>query len=181
VEGGLGLTNQDAGSIIGAWGAAAFFIASIVGGLVLGKIVLSRKTLMMFAATLVVPNLAFLWLARTMPAPGDYWLITAVICIGQLGYGFGAVAHMYYMMRQIAPGEYQTAFYAFASGAMGLCNFSAGFVSGHIVKTIGFQSHYTLALACVGAGILAAWSAPFVHSMKHEPEPAPTGAGPAGA
>ncbi len=182
LKGGLGLSNQDAGSISGVWGAGAFLLASVIGGLVLGKIVLTRKTLLMFVATLVIPNLAFLWLARSMPEASDYWLITAVVCIAQFGFGFGAVAHMYYMMRQIAPGEYQTAFYAFATGAMGLCNFSAGFVSGHIVKAVGFQSHYTLALFCVGAGLLAAWFAPFVHSMKHdEPEAAPTAAAVEGA
>jgi PAT family beta-lactamase induction signal transducer AmpG len=180
VEGGLGLSNQDAGTISGGWGAGAFLIASVVGGLVLGKVVLSRKTLMLFIATLIIPNLTFVWLASSQPDPSSYWFITAIYCIGQLGYGFGAVAHMYYMMRQIAPGDYQTAHYAFATGTMGLCNFSAGFISGHIEKAIGFQSYYTVALFCVGTGLLAAWFAPFVHKTSDEAkaasaEPAPAG------
>jgi MFS transporter, PAT family, beta-lactamase induction signal transducer AmpG len=172
-EGGLGLTNQDAGSISGVWGSAAFLAASVIGGLVLSKITLNRKTLMLFVSCFIIPNLAFVWLARSQPEATSYWSITAIYCVAMFAFGFGAVAHMYYMMRQIAPGEYQTAFYAFATGAMGLCNFSAGFVSGKLAKLLGFQSFYTLALCCVIANILSAAMAPFVHSMTGETKPAP--------
>jgi PAT family beta-lactamase induction signal transducer AmpG len=169
-NGGLGLSNQDAGTISGGWGSAAFLGASVIGGLALAKLNLNRKTLMLFISALVIPNLAFVWLARSQPEVSNYWYITAIYCVAMFAYGFGAVAHMYYMMRQIAPGPYQTAHYAFATGAMGLCNFSAGFVSGKIAKALGFQSFYLLILFCVIPGILAAAFAPFVHSMKGESE-----------
>ncbi|MBN2577247.1 MAG: MFS transporter [Deltaproteobacteria bacterium] len=177
-EGGLGLDNKAAGAISGGWGSASFLAASVLGGLVLAKVTLCRKTLMLFVSALLIPNLAFVWLARSMPDASSYWLITGIYCVAMFAYGFGAVAHMYYMMRQIAPGDYQTAHYAFATGAMGLCNFSAGFISGKIEQAVGFQSYYGIALVCVLTGLLAAWFAPFVHKMddgsnEKPAEPAP--------
>jgi PAT family beta-lactamase induction signal transducer AmpG len=86
-------------------------------------------------------------------------------------YGFGAVAHMYYMMKQISPGPYQTAHYAFATGTMGLCNFSAGFFSGKLADALGYPTFFTVVLFCAIPGLLAAWFAPFVHSMDVEPKP----------
>ena len=66
-EGGLGLTNQAAGQISGGWGSVSFLAASVVGGLVLAKVGLSRKTLMFFVGSLVIPNLAFMCLGRSQP------------------------------------------------------------------------------------------------------------------
>jgi PAT family beta-lactamase induction signal transducer AmpG len=166
-KGGLGLEN-DTVAKIGVWGTGAFLGASVIGGLALSKVVLSRKTLTMFVGMLVIPNLAFLYLATSQPAATNFWGITLVYCIAMFAYGFGAVAHMYYMMKQIAPGDYQTAHYAFATGTMGLCNFLTGFVSGKIEEAVGYQTFFTIALVCAVPGLLAAWFAPFVHSMKEE-------------
>ena len=175
-EGGLGMTNEAAGAIVGTWGSAAFLAASVLGGITLAKIRLNRWTLLLFCALINVPNLTFYWLSASLPSPDHFWLITAIICLEKFGYGFGAVAHMYYMMRQIAPGPYKTAHYAFATGTMGLCNFSAGFFSGKLADALGFQTFFTVVLFCAIPGLLAAWFAPFVHSMKEEPKPAPADA-----
>jgi PAT family beta-lactamase induction signal transducer AmpG len=75
---------------------------------------------------------------------------------------------MYYMMRQIAPGPYKTAHYAFATGTMGLCNFSTGFVSGTVQEAVGYQTFFLIVLVCAIPGLLAAWYAPFPHSMTDE-------------
>jgi PAT family beta-lactamase induction signal transducer AmpG len=167
-EGGLGLTNQAAGTISGVWGSASFLVASVVGGLVLAKVGLSRKTLMFFVGSLVIPNLAFIYLSSSPPDAGSVWLITVVWCVAMFAYGFGAVAHMYYMMKQISPGDFQTAHYAFATGTMGLCNFSAGFFSGKLADALGFQTFFLVVLFCAIPGLLAAWFAPFVHKMNDE-------------
>lgn len=168
-EGGLGMTNEAAGAIVGTWGSAAFLAASVLGGITLAKINLNRWTLLLFCALINVPNLTFYWLAASLPAADSFWLITAIICIEKFGYGFGAVAHMYYMMRQIAPGPYKTAHYAFATGTMGLTNFSCGFISGKLQEMVGYQSFFLIVLICAIPGLLAAYFAPFVHSMKDEP------------
>jgi PAT family beta-lactamase induction signal transducer AmpG len=169
-EGGLGLTNQVAGQISGVWGSASFLVASVVGGLVLAKVGLSRKTLMFFVGSLVIPNLAFVYLASSSPDANSVWLITLVWCVAMFAYGFGAVAHMFYMMKQISPGDFQTAHYAFATGTMGLCNFSAGFFSGKLADALGFQTFFVVVLFCAIPGLLAAWFAPFVHKMNDEPK-----------
>jgi MFS transporter, PAT family, beta-lactamase induction signal transducer AmpG len=168
-KGGLGLTNMEAAAISGTWGAASFLAASVVGGLVLAKIGLSRNTLMLFVGVLIVPNLAFLWLAASPPEEGNFWAVAGIYCVAMFAYGFGAVAHMYYMMKQIAPGDYQTAHYAFATGTMGLCNFLTGFASGKIEEALGYRTFFAIVLCCAIPGLLAAWFAPFVHSMKDEP------------
>ena len=175
-EGGLGLTNEAAGAIVGGWGSVAFLVASVLGGLTLAKIGLNRRTLVLFCALINVPNLTFFWLATSLPSPDKFWLITTIICIEKFGYGFGAVAHMYYMMRQIAPGPFKTAHYAFATGTMGLCNFLTGFVSGKIEEAVGYQTFFLIVLVCATPGLLAAFFAPFVHSMHDDPpeaEPKP--------
>jgi PAT family beta-lactamase induction signal transducer AmpG len=173
-EGGLGLTNQAAGQISGAWGSASFLVASVVGGLVLAKVGLSRKTLMFFVGSLVIPNLAFVYLSSARP--DDFLVVTVVWCVAMFAYGFGAVAHMYYMMKQISPGDFQTAHYAFATGTMGLCNFTAGFFSGKLADALGYQTFFTVVLFCAIPGLLAAWFAPFVHSMSTEAAPKPAAA-----
>jgi len=180
-EGGLGLSNQAAGQISGIWGSASFLAASVVGGLVLAKVGLSRKTLMLFVGSLVIPNLAFMYLGRTQPGPEDFWIITAVYCVAMFTYGFGAVAHMYYMMKQISPGDFQTAHYAFATGTMGLCNFSAGFFSGKLADALGYQTFFTVVLFCAIPGLLAAWFAPFVHKMNDGSDKPASGEAPASA
>jgi PAT family beta-lactamase induction signal transducer AmpG len=171
-KGGLGLSNMDAAAISGTWGAASFLAASVVGGLVLAKIGLSRKTLMLFVGVLIIPNVAFLYLASSPPEAGNFWAVAAIYCVAMFAYGFGAVAHMYYMMKQISPGDFQTAHYAFATGTMGLCNFLTGFFSGKIQEALGYQSFFTVVLFLTIPGLLAAWFAPFVHSMSNEPKEA---------
>lgn len=172
-EGGLGLSNEAAGAIIGGWGSAAFLAASVLGGITLAKIGLTRWTLLLFCALINVPNVTFFWLSSSLPSPDSFWLITTIICLEKFGYGFGAVAHMYYMMRQIAPGPFRTAHYAFATGTMGLCNFLTGFFSGQIQEAVGYQTFFLIVLVCAVPGLMAAWFAPFVHSMKDEPEANP--------
>ena len=122
----------------------------MVGGLVLAKVGLSRKTLMFFVGSLLIPNLAFVYLGRSQP--DAFLLITVVWCVAMFAYGFGAVAHMYYMMKQISPGPYQTAHYAFATGTMGLCNFSAGFFSGKLADALGYPTFFTVVLFCAIPG-----------------------------
>ena len=159
------MNNQAASKIIG-WGTFSFLAASVVGGLVLARIGLSRKTLMLFVGTLVIPNLAFMYLGRTQPDASHLFLITAVWSLAMFTYGFGAVAHMFYMMKQISPGQYQTAYYAFATGTMGLCNFAAGFFSGRLADALGYPIFFTVVVFCAIPSLLAAWFAPFVHSMS---------------
>ena len=73
--------------------------------------------------------MTFLYLSQSMTTRAPY-VITAVVTLEKLGWGFGAVGHMIYMMQQIAPGPYKTAHYTFATAFMGLCMMLTGMVSG---------------------------------------------------
>jgi PAT family beta-lactamase induction signal transducer AmpG len=171
-EGGLGLSNTAAGSIVGVYGSVAFLTASVAGGLFVAKVGLNRWTLLLLCALINVPNLTFFWLAHSLPSPDQFWLITIIVCIEKFGYGFGAVGHMLYMMQQLAPGPYKTAHYAFATGTMGLCNVSTGFVSGQVQEAVGYESFFLIVLACAIPGLLAVAFAPFIHDTSKEEESA---------
>ena len=87
-----------------------------------------------------------------------------------LGYGFGSVGHMLYMMQQMAPGPYKTAHYAFATGVMGLCMMSTGMVSGVLQQAVGYQGFFLLVLAASVLPLVVAWNAPFpVDDEREEP------------
>jgi PAT family beta-lactamase induction signal transducer AmpG len=165
-EGGLGLTNEAAGAIIGGYGSVAFLAASVLGGLFVAKVGMNRWSLVLLCTLINVPNITFFWLSYAQPEPTAFWIITIVICIEKFGYGFGAVGHMLYMMQQIAPGPYKTAHYAFATGVMGLTNVSAGFVSGQIQEITGYVNFFIIVLVCAIPGILAAATAPFIHDPE---------------
>jgi PAT family beta-lactamase induction signal transducer AmpG len=87
--------------------------------------------------------------------------IAAAVMIEKLGYGFGSVGHMLYMMQQVAPGPYRTAHYAFATGIMGLCMMSTGMVSGALQEAVGYQSFFVIVIAVSALPLLFAWKAPF--------------------
>ena len=93
------------------------------------------------------------------------WIIGTIVFIEKLGWGFGAVGHMIYMMQQIAPGPYKTAHYAFATGlGLSLCMTLTGMVSGYIQTAVGYQMFFIIVLVAAIPSILATVFAPFHHS-----------------
>lgn len=157
---GLGLSNQTFGNIYGTFGSGAFIVGSLVGGWIVSKAGL-KKTLLLLCLCLNVPNVTFLILSQTMPT--DTVIITAIVTIEKLGWGIGAVGHMIYMMQQIAPGEYRTAHYTFATALMGACMTITGAVSGYIQKAVGYQWFFVIVLIATIPSLLATILAPFHH------------------
>lgn len=176
--GGLGLSNQVLGNIIGTFGTAGFLVGSLLGGFFVAKTGLKR-VLFFLCLCINIPNLTFVYLSQTMPTSST--LVTAVVTLEKFGYGFGAVGHMLYMMQQIAPGPYKTAHYAFATGFMGLCMMSTGMASGFIQAAVGYQWFFIIVMLCAIPSLLATWFAPFHQSETEgggddEPEPSEDGA-----
>jgi PAT family beta-lactamase induction signal transducer AmpG len=159
--GGLGLTNEQAGDVVGIYGFVAFIIGTALGGLLVAKTGLNRKMLLILCLCINIPNLTFVWLSQSLPQ--SYALIAFIVSVEKFGYGFGAVAHMLYMMQQIAPGPYKTAHYAFATGAMGLCNVTMALISGTLQTLVGYQWFFILVLIFAIPSLLAVWFAPFLH------------------
>jgi len=179
-EGGLGLSNQALGDINGTFGTGAFIVGSLLGGLFVASRGL-RQSRMLLVLALNIPNATFLYLSQSMTS--NLYVITAIVTLEKLGWGFGAVGHMLYMMQQIAPGPYKTAHYTFATALMGLCMMTTGAVSGFIQEAVGYQTFFVIVLVAAIPSILATLFAPYPHAdgtmrevKKAEAEPKPIGA-----
>jgi PAT family beta-lactamase induction signal transducer AmpG len=157
-RGGLGLSNQLLGDINGTFGTGAFILGSLLGGLYVSRRGL-RRSLLVLCLCLNVPNLTFLFLSRALPTSTP--LITAVVTLEKLGWGFGAVGHMIYMMQQIAPGPFKTAHYTFATAFMGMCMLVTGMVSGVLQQAVGYGWFFVLVLAAAVPSLLVTVLAPF--------------------
>jgi len=165
-NGGLGLQNTDLAKFNGI-GIVIFIIGSLVGGWFVGRRGL-KKSLLLLALAMNVPNVTMLYLGWVRPE--SFWVIGIIICIEKLGWGFGAVGHMIYMMQQIAPGPYKTAHYAFATGlGLSLCMTVMGILSGYLQTQVGYQTYFLIVLGAAIPSILFSVLAPFHHSGG-EPE-----------
>jgi PAT family beta-lactamase induction signal transducer AmpG len=156
--GGLGLDNVSLGNINGSYGTIAFIVGALLGGFFAARRGL-RGSLFILALALNVPHLTYLYLSQARPE--SLTAIAAAVTIEKLGYGFGSVGHMLYMMQQMAPGPYKTAHYAFATGVMGLCMMSTGMASGSLQAALGYQGFFVLVLAASVVPIAVVWNAPF--------------------
>jgi PAT family beta-lactamase induction signal transducer AmpG len=160
-HGGLGLDNSKLGLLNGI-ATAAFIGGSVLGGWFVSKRGLKRS-LLILCLCLNVPNVTFLYLGATRPEA--IWLVGLVFVIEKLGWGFGAVGHMIYMMQQIAPGPYKTAHYSIATGVgLSACMFLTGLMSGYIQHAVGYQLFFVIVLVAAAPSILFTLIAPFHHS-----------------
>jgi MFS transporter, PAT family, beta-lactamase induction signal transducer AmpG len=157
-EGGLGLTNQVLGHINGTFGTLGFMFGALLGGMLAAKLTLKRS-IVYLALAMNVPHVCYLILASSS-AP-SHSIVTTLVTIEKFGYGFGSVAHILYMMQQIAPGKYRTAHYAFATSFMGLGMMVPSMMSGAIQKALGYQHFFLFCLAASIPSVIAAWLAPF--------------------
>lgn len=161
-SGGLGLNNTTLGWMNGIIGTCALILGSLLGGWFVSRRGLKRSLLFLCLA-LNVPNVTFLYLGWMQPT--SLWLIGTIFFLEKLGWGFGAVGHMIYMMQQIAPGPYKTAHYAFATGlGLSLCMTLTGWVSGYLQMAVGYQTYFVIALLAAVPSILFTVLAPFHHA-----------------
>ena len=134
--GGLGLNNEVLGQINGIFGTGAFMVGSILGGLIVARYGL-RKTLFWLCLSMNVPNVVFVYLSFTQDS--TYAVVATLVTIDKLFWGIGAVGLIVYMMQQVSPGPFRTAYYTFASAIMGLNMMATGLVSGWLAAAVGLQ------------------------------------------
>ena len=170
-KGGLGLSNTDFGYINGTVGTGGFLLGAFLGGLFVSKVGLKRSLLLLCAA-MNVPNATYIYLA--VARPESIYIIGGVVTLEKFFFGFGSVAHMLYMMQQLAPGKYRTAHYAFGTGLMGLCITLTGYIGGAtfpaFYEAAGNTYVYYFIFVMV-ATIPSFWisaKAPFIHSEGAE-------------
>lgn len=161
--GGLGMLNSTLGNINGSVGTIAYITGTLVGGMLAAKYGL-RRVFVPLAFALNVPHITYFYLSQSLPT--DLVLITVVVAIEKLGYGFGSVGLILYMMQQLAPGRFRTAHYAFATGIMALCMMLTGMISGSIQQAMGHKWFFAFVLAMSVPPIFIAMWAPF----RQEPE-----------
>jgi len=152
-QGGIGLSTAQFGTIYGTFGTAAFILGSILGGYFTAWLGLKRALLPLILV-MNLPMLTYFYLSTAMPT--SHALITAAMTLEMFGYGFGFVGVILLMMQEIAPGNYQTAHYAFANSLMNLGLVLPGAISGVIQMKIGYQHFFLWVLiSAIPAMILA--------------------------
>ena len=152
-QGGIGLTTAQFGTIYGTFGTAAFILGSILGGYFAAWLGLKRALLPLILV-MNLPMLTYFYLSTEQPT--SHVLIATAMSLEMFGYGFGFVGVMLLMMQEIAPGNYQTAHYAFANSLMNLGLIVPGAVSGLIQTKIGYRHFFLWVLiSAIPAMILA--------------------------
>ena len=136
--GGLNLTTSEYGFIYGTLGVAMLTIGGIIGGFFIAKHGLKFWILWM-ALAMKLPDLAYVYMAHTQPT--NLTLISILVAIEQLGYGFGFTAYLLYMM-MISEGENKTTHYAICTGIMALGMMIPGMFSGAIQESFGYVSFF---------------------------------------
>lgn len=157
-DGGLGMSTSQIGLVYGVFGAAAFVIGSLLGGYFIAARGLKRS-LFTLACFFNIPFAVYAVLAITQPT--DINIIAIAVIFEYFGYGFGFVGLILFMMQQIAPGKYQTAHYAFASGIMNLGFMIPSMLSGFFSDLLGYKLFFIWVLAATIPSLLAARFVPF--------------------
>lgn len=137
--GGLALSLQKVGAIYGLFGTAAFLLGSVLAGYFIAHLGLKRA-LPWLILILNLPMLAYWYLSVTLPV--NPVIITTAMSLEMFGYGFGFVGVLLLMMQEIAPGNYQTAHYAFANSLMNLGVILPGAASGWIQTKLGYTHFF---------------------------------------
>ncbi len=150
--GGLGLTTQQVGLVYGTVGVAALTVGGILGGWIISVYGLKRLLWPMILA-MNLPNVVFVSLAVAQPT--DVAVISGLLAVEQLGYGFGFAAYLLFMI-MTARGENQTAHYAICTGFMALGMMLPGMAAGWIQDQIGYVNFFWWVLAATIPSFTAA-------------------------
>lgn len=160
-NGGLGLDVKDIGLIYGTYGAAAFIVGSVLAGYYISSFGL-RKVLFSLCCSFNIPFVVYWLLALYQPS--SLLTIGAAVVFEYLGYGFGFVGLMLFMMQQVARGPHQMAHYAFASGIMNLGVMIPGMMSGWLSDVLGYHDFFIWVLVATIPAFLVTWLVPFTYA-----------------
>lgn len=150
--GGIGLTTSEIGLVYGTIGVICLTLGGIIGGIVIAKQGLKFWLWPMIIA-INLPDLVYVFLAFTQTT--NLWLVSLMVGIEQLGYGFGFTAYMLYLI-YISDGEYKTSHYAIATGFMALGMMIPGMWSGWLQELIGYKHFFIwICIATIPGFIMA--------------------------
>jgi PAT family beta-lactamase induction signal transducer AmpG len=164
--GGLGLSLQQKGAIDGTISTLAVIVFGILGGAFIAKRGL-RRSLFWMAIAINVPHVCYVVLSQ-LAASHHVSLFTVglLVTLEKVGYGFGFVANMLYMMQQIAPGKYPMTHYAFCTALMNLVLVPTQMASGPLAELLGYKTFFLFVMLASIPSLIAAWFAPFPHQDR---------------
>ncbi|HVU17963.1 MAG TPA: MFS transporter [Candidatus Didemnitutus sp.] len=136
--GGLAFNNQAIGNLYQTLGTVGFIGGTLLGGFFVAKFTL-RRSFLWLALALNVPHLTYYLLSILQPQ--SIGLVGVIVTIEKIGFGFGSVGHMLYMMQQMAPGKFKMSHYAFATGVMAGTKWFTGTISGFLFGAVNQNYH----------------------------------------
>jgi PAT family beta-lactamase induction signal transducer AmpG len=160
----LGIGLGEYAVINGTFGALASFVGTFIGGLLIARNGL-RPWFWLFIAAQNVPNLAYAGLAAS--GLGDPWLVAFVVCIEELGSGFGTAVLMIYLMR-LCMKEHKATHFAVLTALMSLSFTLAGSLSGFIADALGYGQYFAFTFAATLPMTVLAFFAPGLRD--HSPQ-----------
>ncbi len=166
-DGGLGLTTEQVGLVYGTFGTIAFVLGSVLAGYFIAKRGL-KKALIYLVASFNIPFIVYAVLAINQPQ--ELYYVAAAVVFEYLGYGFGFVGLMLFMMQQVAPGKYKMAHYAFATGIMNLGFMIPSMMSGYFSDLLGYKTFFMWVLLAAVPVFIAAKFLPFARPDNKEQE-----------
>lgn len=137
--GGLGLSTGEVGAVYGTVGTIAFLAGSVAGGYFTSWLGL-RRAMPWLILAMNLPNAVFCYLS--MAQPESLGVIATALGLEMLGYGFGFVGIILFIMQVIASGPYQTAHYALGTGFMQLGFVLSKVISGDIQQALGYRHFF---------------------------------------
>jgi PAT family beta-lactamase induction signal transducer AmpG len=165
-KGGLGLSNEDFGLLVGIFGTVAFILGSIVGGHVVSKTNLNRRILIFLCSVFNLPFIAYALLAIFQPE--SKWLIGVAISLEHFGYGFGFVGLILFIMQYIAPGPYKMAHYAFGSAVANAGYLISSSFSGELSDRLGYHNFFIWVMFAAIPAFIVTWIVPLIKAEEEK-------------
>ncbi|WP_456104529.1 MFS transporter [Prevotella sp.] len=145
-KGGLDLSEIEYGAVNGVVGVVGLLAGGIIGGMMISRDGLKRWLWPMTLA-ITLPNLAYVYLAYTLPC--NIIAISVAVFIENFGYGFGFCAYMLFMI-YFSQGENKTSHYALCTGFMALSMMLPGLFAGELAEAVGYRWFFVIVMiACV--------------------------------
>lgn len=144
-RGGLGLSPQEFGFVMGSLGIFALTVGGLIGSKLLTHFSFCRCKWPM-ALTMLVPSLVYVYMSSVQPV--ELWIVSLCISIDQLCYGIGFSAYLFLLHR--LGGEFRKSLLALSM--MIPCA-----VSGFVVSETGFPQFFIISFILGGVGLLSVW------------------------
>lgn len=157
-KGGLALSNEDFGLLVGVFGTVAFILGSIAAGHFVSKKGLNRRILIFLCAVFNLPFIAYALLAILQPE--SKWMIGLAVSIEHFGYGFGFIGLILYIMQVVAPGPYKTAHYAFGSAVANAGYLISSSFSGQLSDWLGYSNFFIWVMFATIPAFVVTWLVP---------------------